>query len=152
MIYVEDQYGNLVTGDNTTQVTASLRVGTGPLLGTTTVTFSGGIATFTNLQDNKAETIILLFTAPALVKAQSNPTTVKPAAASRLSITAPATATAGMPFTITVTAFDPYNNVATGYQGTVYFTSSDYRASLPSIYTFIAGDARRAYIRQRREL
>ena len=140
MIYVEDQYGNLETGDNTTQVTAWLRVGTGPLLGTTTVTVSGGVATFTNLQDNKAEKIILLFTAPALVKADSNPITVNPAAASSLSITAPATATAGRPFTITVTAFDPYNNVATGYRGTVNFTSSDNRASLPGVYTFIAGD------------
>jgi hypothetical protein len=140
VVYVEDQYGNLETHDNTTQVTASLRVGTGPLLGTTMVTVSGGIATFTNLFDDKAETIILLFTAPALVKAQANPTTVNPAAASRLSITAPATATARRPFTITVTAFDPYNNVATGYRGTVVFTSSDNRASLPITYTFVTGD------------
>ena len=59
VIYVEDQAGNLVVGDNTTQVTVALRVGTGPLLGTTTVTASGGIATFTNLMDDKAETILL---------------------------------------------------------------------------------------------
>ena len=140
MVYVEDQFGNLVTSDNTTQVTASLRVGTGPLLGTTTVTVSGGIATFTNLQDNQAETIILLFTAPSLAKAQATPITVSPAAASRLSITAPATATAGTAFNITVTAFDPYDNVAAGYRGTIRFTSSDSRASLPSVYTFTSGD------------
>jgi hypothetical protein len=139
-VYVEDQYGNLETGDYTTQVTVSLRVGTGPLLGTTTVTLSAGVATFGNLEDNKAETIILLFTAPALVKAQSNSITVNPAAASRLSVSAPATATAGRPFTITVTAFDPYNNVATGYRGTVNFISSDRRATLPYVYTFTAGD------------
>jgi len=140
LVYVEDQYGNLEIYDNTTPVTVSLRVGTGPLLGTTTVTVSGGIATFGNLQDNKAETIILLFTAPMLVKAQANPTTVDPAAANGLSITAPATVTAGRPFTITVTAFDPYNNVATGYRGTIHFTSSDNRAALPSIYTFTSGE------------
>ncbi|MFI5457507.1 MAG: YDG domain-containing protein, partial [Isosphaerales bacterium] len=143
VIYVEDQYGNLFIGDNTTQVTASLRagVGTGPLLGTTTVTVSGGIATFTNLADDKAETILLLFTAPMLVKAQPNSTTVNPAAASTLSITAPATATTGGPFTITVTAFDPYNNIATGYRGMVNFTSSDKSASLPGRYTFTASDS-----------
>ena len=63
VVYVEDQYGNLETGDNTTQVTAaSMPVGSGPLQGTTTVTVSGGIATFTNLADNKAETITLHFT------------------------------------------------------------------------------------------
>jgi len=109
-------------------------------LGTTTVTLSGGIARFTNLYDDKAETIILLATAPVSVKAQTNSMTVTPAAAIRLSITAPATATRGRPFTITVTAFDVYNNVATGYLGTVSFTSSDNFASLPSIYTFIASD------------
>ena len=39
VVYVEDQYGNLETGDNTTQVTAaSLPIGSGPLQGTTTVT------------------------------------------------------------------------------------------------------------------
>jgi hypothetical protein len=101
---------------------------------------SGGIATFTNLADDKAETIILIFTAPTLVKAQSGPTTVNPAAASRLSINAPAAVIAGKPFVVTVTAFDPYNNVATGYRGTVFFTSSDQRASLPSTYTFTASD------------
>ena len=140
VIYVLDQNGKLLSGDNTTQVTVSLRVGNGPLLGTTTVTVSGGIATFTNLQDNKAETIVLLFTAPTVVKAQSNATTVDPAAASRLSITAPSTATAGRPFTLTVTAFDPYSNVASGYLGTIHFTSSDNRASLPGNYTFVSGD------------
>jgi len=76
VIYEEDQYGNLETGDNSTQVTASLRTGVGPLQGTTTVTVVGGIATFTNLADNTAETILLVFTSPALVKATSTPITV----------------------------------------------------------------------------
>ncbi len=76
VIYEEDQYGNLETGDNSTKVTASLRTGTGPLQGTTTVTVSGGVATFTNLADDTAETIILLFTSPALAKATSNPITI----------------------------------------------------------------------------
>jgi len=73
-----DQYGNLETGDNSTQVTASPRVGTGPLQGRTTVAVSGGIATFTNLADNTAETITLVFTSPGLAKATSNPIIVGP--------------------------------------------------------------------------
>ncbi len=73
VIHEEDMYGNVETGDNSTQVTASLRTGTGPLLGTTTVTVAGGIATFTNLADNTVETITLLFTSPGLAKAGSNP-------------------------------------------------------------------------------
>jgi hypothetical protein len=140
LIYLEDQNGNLVTSDNTTQVTASLRSGTGPLLGTTTVTVSEGVATFTNLGDDKAETITLLFTVSTLGKAQANPVTIDPAAARKLSITAPASTTAGKAFTITVTALDPYNNVATGYRGTVRFTSSDKLASLPGNFIFTAGN------------
>ncbi len=140
VIFVEDQYGNLETGDNTTRVTASLRVGSGPLLGTTTVTVSGGIATFTNLEDDRAEKIILLFTGPALVKTQSNPITVSPAAATTLSITAPTNVSAGKPLTITVLAFDPYGNVATGYRGTVNFSRSDDGAYLPVSYTLTGSD------------
>src|SRR5207248_5564420 len=35
---------------------------------------------------------------------------------------------------------DPYSNVATGYTGTVHFTSSDSQAGLPSDYTFTSTD------------
>ena len=38
---------------------------------------------------------------------------------------------------MTVTAVDAYGNVATGYTGTVHFTSSDGQAVLPANYTFI---------------
>jgi hypothetical protein len=36
---------------------------------------------------------------------------------------------------------DAYGNVATGYVGTVHFTSSDTHAGLPANYTFKASDA-----------
>src|SRR5207302_1676613 len=41
----------------------------------------------------------------------------------------------------TVTAKDPYSNTATGYRGTVRFTSSDAQAALPANYTFTSNDA-----------
>jgi uncharacterized repeat protein (TIGR03803 family) len=66
--------------------------------------------------------------------------TVNPAAASHLVIIGPSTATRGLLFSITVTAYDAYGNVATGYTGTVHFTSSDKTASLPANYTFTAAD------------
>ena len=81
VIYVEDQYGNLETGDNTTEVTVGLASGTGPLLGTATVTVAGGVATFTNLADDTAETISLSFTSPGLVSATTGNIVVSPAAA-----------------------------------------------------------------------
>ena len=42
---------------------------------------------------------------------------------------------------MTVTALDAYGNVATGYVGTIKFTSNDSKAILPSNYTFVTGDA-----------
>jgi streptogramin lyase len=48
---------------------------------------------------------------------------------------------AGTPFDVTVTARDAYGNTATGYTGTVHFSSADpYGAGLPADYTFQAGD------------
>jgi hypothetical protein len=47
---------------------------------------------------------------------------------------------AGASVQVTVTALDPYNNVVTGYGGTVHFTSSDPLATLPPNYTFTAAD------------
>jgi hypothetical protein len=46
----------------------------------------------------------------------------------------------GVPFSMTVTALDPYGNTATSYRGTVHFTSSDPQASVPGDGTFTAAD------------
>jgi hypothetical protein len=68
--------------------------------------------------------------------------TVQPAAASTLLASGfPSPTTAGASHTFVVTAKDAYGNVATGYTGTVHFTSSDARAALPANYTFTAADA-----------
>jgi len=61
--------------------------------------------------------------------------------ADTLELTAPATAVAGQPFALTVTARDQWGNVASGYNGTVHFASSDGTAMLPADYAFTAGDA-----------
>jgi hypothetical protein len=66
---------------------------------------------------------------------------VSAAAAATLSLTAPASAAAGTAFNATVTLTDAYSNVASGYAGTVHFTSSDAKAVLPGDYTFTSADA-----------
>ena len=67
--------------------------------------------------------------------------TVTPATAATLTVSGfPASKTAGVADNVTVTAKDAYGNTATGYTGTVHFTSSDTAASLPSNYTFVSGD------------
>src|SRR5205823_3951585 len=64
-----------------------------------------------------------------------------PAAAASFRVAAPAGSTAGGAFAVTVTALDAYGNVVTNYAGTVSFTSSDGRATLPAGYTFTSADA-----------
>src|SRR5262249_33374579 len=49
--------------------------------------------------------------------------------------------TAGAAGSATVTARDPFGNVATAYAGTIHFTSTDAQAALPGNYTFTGGDA-----------
>src|SRR5262249_48919534 len=66
--------------------------------------------------------------------------TVNPAAASSLLLIAsPTTVTAGDTIPLTLTAYDPYGNVATGYSGMVHFTSSDPQANLPADSTLTNG-------------
>jgi hypothetical protein len=56
-------------------------------------------------------------------------------------VAAPANATAGTAFDVTVTAKTASNATLTGYTGTVHFASSDSGSpDLPSNYTFVAGD------------
>jgi hypothetical protein len=52
--------------------------------------------------------------------------------ATHFMVTAPPTATAGSPFTFTVTAQDVNNATDTTYAGTVHFTSTDGAATLPA--------------------
>ncbi|HMF23721.1 MAG TPA: hypothetical protein VKG24_16555, partial [Pseudolabrys sp.] len=59
--------------------------------------------------------------------------------ATHFAVSAPASATGGTAFSFTVTALTASNNVATGYSGTVHFTSSDGAATLPANATLTNG-------------
>ena len=117
VVYEEDQYGDLITNDDTTVVTVSLATGNGPLVGTLKATVAGGIATFTNLGDNTAGTITLEFSSGNLKPAFSSSITISPAAAAQLIITQQPSsmATAGQTFATqpVVEEEDPYYNVIT---------------------------------------
>ena len=67
--------------------------------------------------------------------------TVTPAQAASFVVTEPSSVTAGLPFLVTVTAFDSFGNKATGYLGSVMLTSSDPAASLPASTTLTNGSA-----------
>jgi uncharacterized delta-60 repeat protein len=63
-----------------------------------------------------------------------------PASAPSFVVSGPASATAGVPFSVTVTATDANGNVLTNYMGTVDFASFDPQAALPPDYTFTSAD------------
>ena len=115
----EDQYGNVVTTDSTHTVTAARgTTGTATLQGTLTVTLSSGVATFSNLSYDKAETMNIAFSTNAgSFTAASSSVVVSPAAASQLVISQQPllTATAGMAFSTQpiVTEEDQYGNAIT---------------------------------------
>jgi adhesin/invasin len=67
--------------------------------------------------------------------------TVTAGPATRLELTPDGgVATPGVAFDVTVTAYDAYGNVATGYTGTVTFTSTDTLATLPAPFAFTLSD------------
>src|SRR5258708_38233504 len=68
-------------------------------------------------------------------------TQVKPSNARTLLLAGfPSPILAGVAGNFTITARDAFGNLATGYTGTVQFSSSDSQATLPANYTFNGGD------------
>ena len=99
----EDALGNVITGDSTHTVTAARSTGSSSLQGSNlTVMLAGGVATFSGLSYNTAETITIVFSTSAagVTSATSGDVVVSPAAACQLVITEqpPSTATAGVAF------------------------------------------------------
>ena len=70
----------------------------------------------------------------------SNGNAVAAGAATHFSVVAPVSVTAGISATGTVIALDSNNNIATGYTGTVHFTSTDGAWVPPTDYPFVAAD------------
>ena len=98
-----------------------------------------GTYTFTTvtLKTAGSQSITATDTATSAITGTLSGISVSPASASQFVLSGlPSTTTVGVAQTLTVTAEDPYGNVATGYAGTVKFTSSDTAASLPANYTF----------------
>jgi hypothetical protein len=102
-----------------------------------------GVHTFSaTLRTAGTQSIIATDTLTARLTGSETGITVIPAAASAFSVAGfPSPTIAGVSSSFTVTAHDAYGNTTTGYTGTVHFTSSDGKASLPDNYTFTAGDA-----------
>jgi MBG domain (YGX type)/YDG domain len=115
----EDQFGNIETGDSTSTITAARgSEGTSTLQGANlTVTVKGGIATFSGLSYDKAETMNIVFiSAPSLGAVTSSSIAVAPAAATKLAFVQQPTNTVygdAIGPAVTIEFLDPYDNVTT---------------------------------------
>jgi hypothetical protein len=140
-VTVWDAYGNVATGyRGTVHFASNSGAATMPADYTFTAadagvhTFAAGLSFYQS--GNQAWSVVDTVNS-SLTAALA--TQVSPAAAVYFDVTAPATVTAGQPFSVTVTARDPYGNQASGYTGTVTVSSSDPQAA-PLQYTFTAAD------------
>jgi hypothetical protein len=94
---------------------------------------------FSNLTQAEAGTLSTFAVGMSAVTA---PITVVPAAPAKFVFATPTSATAGTPFSFTITAEDKFGNVETGYTGSVHFSAlaNDTQAVLPADYTFTTAD------------
>ena len=101
---------------------------------------SNGVETFqATFRTAGSTTITATDTTDSSITGTSPAITVAPGAAASFRVVGPPTAAAGAPFSFTVTALDAFGNTATGYAGTIHFTSTDGAADLPGDTRLIDG-------------
>jgi hypothetical protein len=135
-VTAEDQFNNTATGYSGTVHFTTTDSGSGTSVpgDYTFVSGDNGVHTFSNgvtLVTAGSQTVTATDTVTSSITGTSNTITVSAAAATHYAVSAPSSATAGSAFSFTVTAEDQFNNTATGYAGTVHFTSTDAQAALP---------------------
>ncbi|MGC2322709.1 MAG: kelch repeat-containing protein, partial [Terriglobales bacterium] len=144
IVTAQDSFGNTATGyTGTVHLTSSDAQAVLPA-DYTFVAADAGVHTFStaaSLRTAGSQSITATDTLTATITGTQSGITVTGAAAATLTLTFPTPVVAGVGNRLTVAAKDAFGNVATGYVGTVHFTSSDAQANLPADYTFVAGDA-----------
>jgi YD repeat-containing protein len=142
-VTLRDIYGNMVTGyTGTLHFTSTDAQAALPADYTFTAT-DAGVHTFSaTLKTAGTQSLSVTDTANAALANMQKGIQLTPGAAASFVIRGyPVSTTAGLSNSFSVTAYDAYGNLATGYTGTVQFTSSDGQAGLPAKYTFTAADA-----------
>ena len=139
-VTLTDNFGNVATGYvGTIHVTSSDGQAVLPANYTFTTADLGKHTFQVTFKTTGAQSLVATDTSNSTLKATANVSVTT--TAQQLAITGLAqTATAGSPQSVTVTLTDNFNNVATGYVGTVHFASTDGQAGLPADYTFTAAD------------
>ncbi|HET6880446.1 MAG TPA: VCBS repeat-containing protein [Pirellulales bacterium] len=140
-VTLKDAYGNVATAyTGTVRITSSDARAVLPANYTFTSGDAGKHTFSATLKTAGTQSITATDTVNASLHGTDSGITVKPAAASKFVLNAPASVQPGVPFSLTVTVEDAYGNIVTGYVGTVHFSSSDSQAHLPANYTFTAAD------------
>jgi len=142
-VTAKDAYGNLATGYGGTVAFTSSDSAASLPANYAFVPADGGVHGFpggVTLRTAGTQTLTVTDTANAALTSSQAVSITPSVAAASLSVTGLTNATAGTAQTVTVTARDSTGSVVTGYSGTVAFTSSDARASLPANYTFVPAD------------
>ncbi|HEV3081124.1 MAG TPA: fibronectin type III domain-containing protein, partial [Gemmataceae bacterium] len=137
-VTAKDPYGNTATSyAGTVHLTSSDAQAVLPVNSTLT----NGTGSFSvTLKTAGQQSLTATDTVTASIAGSQTGISVNAAAASSLIVSGfPATTTAGTAGNFAVTAKDPYGNTATGYTGTVRFTSSDSQAALPANSTLTNG-------------
>jgi hypothetical protein len=140
-VTMEDVYGNIASGYRGT-VHFRSSDSQAVLPGNYTFTSNdAGLHTFSaTLKTAGTQSITATDTMTGSLSGTDTGITVNPAAASQFILTAPTSVNVGASFSLTVKVEDAYGNVVTNYTGTVHFSSTDTRATLPSNYTFTTTD------------
>ncbi len=142
-VTAQDAFGNVATGyTGTVHLTSSDASAVLPANYTFTGADNGVHNLSVTLKTAGSQSITATDTVTGTITGTQSGITVNPAGAATLTVSGFTSPTnAGTAHNVTVTAQDAFGNVATGYTGTVHFTSTDGRATLPANYTFTGGDA-----------
>lgn len=137
-IVAQDSFGNLVSSySGTVHITSSDPAAVLPA----DVSLVNGVAT--------TDVTLLTVGAQTITATDINDSTLfgtmssdaTPPVAAKFGISGFPNSTAGDSDNFTITVTDTIGQIATGYTGTIYFSSSDMQAGLPASYTFTAADA-----------
>ena len=138
---VRNTIGQVMTGYTGTVVFSSSDVQAGlPASYTFTAADKGSHVFTATLRTAGLQSLFARDSVTASINGSQTGIAVTAAAAASLSITGYPATTAGVANNFTVTVRDAYGNLATGYTGTVKFTSTDKQAVLPANYRFVAAD------------
>ena len=129
-VTAEDPYGNT---DPSYTGTVHFSSSDGQAVLPADSSLTSGVGSFTvTLETAGTQSVTVTDTATSGITGTESDIAISPGAASQFAVTGIAGDIAGLNQTFTVEARDFFGNVATGYTGTVHFTSSDPRAVLPA--------------------